>query len=449
MDNGLIGIDVGTSRCKVTVLDVEGDERAVARRPMPWRRTRAGAELDPRPLIDVVLDTAQRALARAPAAPLAVGVTSMAEAGFLVDARGEPLGPTLAWHDTRAASELEALDAELPEFVARTGLRRTPRPPALRLRQQFRQSGVPHGAARWLSVAEYVVHALGGEPVAEPSLASRTGWLDVDRLRWWDEALGWSGLDRRLLPELRPAGSPAGCARTSGSLYGAVLTVAGHDHLCAAVGAGALDADAVVDSCGTAEVILRATGPPPTACRLEASRAGFTSGRHVLPGRFALIGGFPSGALLDGLVEACGLQEPAEADARALAVPLPGDIPTIEDLDALVEQLRTGPPPSSEEIGILWRQAVEAVADRGGRLLRRLEGLTGPYAAVVTVGGSADGSLVAAARARHLGPLQHPAVTEAAARGAALAAGVAAGVYGDLGGVPRPRWRNASREQRT
>lgn len=444
----LIGIDVGTSRCKVTVLDVEGHERAVARQPMPWRRTRAGAELDPRSLVDVVLETAERALAPAPAAPLAVGVTSMAEAGFLVDVRGEPMGPTVAWHDARAASELEALDAELPEFLARTGLRRTPRPPALRLRRQFRHAGVPHGAAHWLSVAEYVVYALGGEPVAEPSLASRTGWLDVDRLRWWDQALGWSGLDRRLLPELRPAGSRAGRARTSGSLHGAVLTVAGHDHLCAAVGAGALDADTVVDSCGTAEVVLRATGPPSAACRLEAGRAGFTSGRHVLPDRFALIGGFASGALLDRLVEACGLQESAEADARALAAPLPEDVPTLEDLDALVEELRTGPPPSPEEIGTLWRQAVEAVADRGGRLLRRLEELTGPYAAVVTVGGSTDGSLVAAARARHLGPLQRPAVTEAAARGAALAAGVAVGAFDDLGGVPRPRWRTANREQR-
>jgi sugar (pentulose or hexulose) kinase len=433
----LVGIDVGTSSCKVAVVDLEGGERAVARVTMPWRPGRAGAELWPHALQATVHAAVGQALDGIDdGTVLGVGVASMAEAGFLLDGRGQPLGPTVAWHDERAGSELGALEADLPDFVVRTGLRRTARAPALRVRRQVRRSQLPAGAARWLHVAEYLVYVLGGDPVTEPSLASRTGWLDVDELRWWDDALAWSGVDRRLLPELRPAGSRAGLVRSAGALSGAALTVAGHDHLSAAVGAGALDLDAVVDSCGTAEVVLRATGPLRAPHRRRTSDAGFTSGRHVLPGRFALVGGFPSGALLDEVVRVGRLAGPADADARAADHLPPAEVPTPEELLAAVRELRSVPSPA--EVAVLWRQAVEAVGRRSGQLFRELVALTGPSGSVLTVGGSADASLVADARARHLGRMERPDVTEAAARGAALAAGVAAGVFSDLAAVPCP-----------
>ena len=68
---------------------------------------------------------------------------------------------------------------------------------------------------RWLGVAEWVVHGLGGEQVAELSLASRTGLLDLERRAWWDEARTWAERRRGCWPTwsrraARPAGSPAG-----------------------------------------------------------------------------------------------------------------------------------------------------------------------------------------------------------------------------------------------
>ena len=86
------------------------------------------------------------------------------------------------------------------------------------------------------------MHALGGEQVSEQSLASRTGWLDLARRDWWDEALAWSGARRSLLPELVASGEPVGTAHDRWDipgLGGAALTVAGHDHQAAAIGADA------------------------------------------------------------------------------------------------------------------------------------------------------------------------------------------------------------------
>src|SRR5215216_4134327 len=61
-------------------------------------------------------------------------------------------------------------------------------------------------AVRWLGVAEWVVHGLGGEQVAELSLASRTGLLDLERRAWWEEARAWAEAPPRLLADLVQAG---------------------------------------------------------------------------------------------------------------------------------------------------------------------------------------------------------------------------------------------------
>src|SRR5437660_1493656 len=64
------------------------------------------------------------------------------------------------------------------------------------------------------------------------------------------------------LPPTAPAGTPAGrVTRAVSGLRHAVLTVAGHDHLCASVGAGIVPSE-VFDSCGTAEAVLRSVRSP-------------------------------------------------------------------------------------------------------------------------------------------------------------------------------------------
>ena len=67
-------------------------------------------------------------------------------------------------------------------------------------------------AVNVLSVAEWVVHGLGGSIAAEPSLASRTGALAINGRRWWPEVIRWAGLPETIFPELRPAGASWGGA---------------------------------------------------------------------------------------------------------------------------------------------------------------------------------------------------------------------------------------------
>jgi sugar (pentulose or hexulose) kinase len=435
----LLGIDVGTTWCKAAVVTPDGRELAHHRVPVPWQPVPTGAEIDPRRLLEVAITAAEGALDRAPAGRIVgLGVTSMAEAGALVDAGDRPVIPAMAWHDRRGGDEATALAGDIgaERFSATTGLPASPLCTLVKYRwMRGNDPGAARGA-RWLNVAEWVLHGLGGEQLAELSLASRTGMLELDRRVAWEEALDWAGAPRDLLPEPAPAGTPAG--RLSGCLArarGAVLCVAGHDHDCAAVGAGAVREGDVFDSCGTAEAFVQAVRAPlPHDVRLRAVARGVTVGWHVIPERHALLGAFESGLALQRLGRLLGMENEAarsELDALALTASPVGDGAALLDdrRDAVREDARP------EQ---LWRAALEALAERGAAMLDTLEELVGTAERIVVTGGGVRSEAARATRRAAFGAFERPPVEEAAARGAALFAGCAAGIFGGFDELPAP-----------
>jgi sugar (pentulose or hexulose) kinase len=442
-DELLIGIDVGTTLCKAAVVRAaDGTEIAHGATRTPWTVVPTGAELPPERLLEAALAATAAALEHTPAGPVAgVGVTSMAETGVLLDRHGRPLAPAIAWHDARGEAEAARLAADLgPErFPARTGL--PVRPLWSIAKYAWLRANHPEvaDAVRWLGVAEWVVHGLGGEQVAELSLASRTGLLDLERRAWWEEARAWAGAPPRLLADLVQAGSPAG--RAGGRLprlAGATLTVAGHDHLSASVGAGATRPGDLFDSCGTAEALIRAV-PPPVAAddvrRLVAAQV--TVGWHVLPGRQALLGSSRAGLALKRFLGLLGVgddQAREELDRAAAAVPPGSGGMTVRDMfgeRAALEGIGADPSPA-----LVWRAALEVVAERAAELRTHIESVAGPSQRLVLAGGWARNPAARSVKQAVLGPFDWPQVTQAGARGAALLAGIAAGRYGGIDELP-------------
>ena len=123
---------------------------------------------------------------------------------MLLDARGARLAPMIAWHDARGKEEAPP-DRERPRRRAVHGATGVPASPLCSLakwagwRSTARRA---RAAKRWLNVAEWVVRRLGGRDVAELSLASRTGLLDLPGRTPFEEALAWAGLPGDLLGEL-------------------------------------------------------------------------------------------------------------------------------------------------------------------------------------------------------------------------------------------------------
>jgi sugar (pentulose or hexulose) kinase len=361
-------------------------------------------------------------------------VTGLAESGVLLDGAGRPAAPVIAWFDRRGGTELEQLAREAPGFAAAfegtTGLPWSSQATLAKL-LWLRASGHPAGpASTWLSVPEWIVFALGGDPVREPSLASRTGLIDQGTGQVWPQALAAAGLPARILPEERTAGSPAGYLRHDGVVScaaGAVLTVAGHDHPVAAVGVGA-GPDELFNSSGTADVLARSIpGTLTPAERQQVVTAGWSFGRHVLPDTSLLLAGVSGGLLLRRVLAVLGAEsEPARSalDHASLGV---GDLPAGLSVsgdgrtqDDVVLRVRDNASPAA-----IWTAAVRYTADQARLLLTAIEKVAGPHRRAVAAGGWTQMASVRGAKAAVIDALSFSPVVQPGATGAAMLAAYA------------------------
>ena len=296
----------------------------------------------------------------------------------------------------------------------------------------LRASGYPTGpASTWLSVPEWIVFGLGGDLVREPSLASRTGLIDQGTGDVWSEALAATGLPARILPDERPAGARAGYLDHDGvvsAAAGAALTVAGHDHPVAAIGVGAVEADELFNSSGTADVLARSIpGTLEETQRQRVVSAGWSLGRHVLPGTSLLLAGVSGGLLLRRVLAALGsesAQARAALDHASLSV---GDLPAGLSVtgdgrtqDDVVIRVKDGATPAS-----VWTAAVRYTAAQTRLLLGDIEEVVGPHRRAVAAGGWTQMASVRAAKAAAIGAMSFSPVVQPGVTGAALLAAYA------------------------
>ena len=442
MTDLLMGIDVGTTLCKAAVVTSDGHEVAHGQRPAPWIAVPTGAEVDPHALAEASVGAALDALAAAPDGIVrGIGVCSMGETGVMLDERGEPIAPGIAWHDVRGGPEAERMARDLgaDHFVRRTGLPVGPFWTAAKFAALAAERPKVTGGRRWLSVAEWIVRWLGGDAVAELSLASRTGFLAVSEVAWWPDALEWAGLSPDVVPPLVLAGTPAGRVSRIRDLEGAILTVTGHDHPCASVGAGAFGPSDALDSCGTAEAILRsAEAPMPAEVMERAASLGITAGRHVVPGRLVVLGFFKAGIALKRFLRLLGVEdigpERDELDRRALAT----SSDALEVLDIVEDVHRIEGIGGRATPEALWRAALEAAGHETARILDELASVAGPHGRLVVAGGWTRSQAYRSIKREVIGPFEVPDVSEAGARGAALFGGLAAGLFDRVEDFPQP-----------
>jgi sugar (pentulose or hexulose) kinase len=437
----VLGVDIGTTSSKAVARSTARYGTHYVEQPTPWHTQNCGqTEIDPYRLVEVAVELIGRAVRAAesawgPVRVRSIGVTGLAESGVLLDAAGRPAAPVIAWFDHRGGHELEQAARESPEFAATfertTGLRWSSQASLAKL-LWLRASGHPAGpASTWLSVPEWIVFALGGDPVREPSLASRTGLVDQGTGEVWPDALAVAGLSAAILPDERPAGVRAGYLRHDGVVSGAagaVLTVAGHDHPVAAIGVGAVEADELFNSSGTADVLARSI--PGTLDEIQRQcvvSAGWSIGRHVLPDTSLLLAGVSGGLLLRRVLATLGAESgPARAalDHASLEV---GDLPAGLSVtgdgrtqDDVVIRIKDGASPAT-----VWTAAVRYTAAQARLLLDDIEKVVGPHRRAVAAGGWTQMASVRAAKAAVIDAMSFSPVVQPGATGAALLAAFA------------------------
>jgi sugar (pentulose or hexulose) kinase len=352
-----------------------------------------------------------------------IGVTSMAETLILLDGHGTAVAPSVAWHDTRAADQMAALNdqfgAAVVSRITGLGTWQVPSLPVLR----WLRDHVPatSRAVTALSVGEWIVRSLGGDLAAEASLAARTGALEVATRQWWADGLAWAGVPATLFPDVRQAGASWGQVRTAdpslARIQGAELTVAGHDHACASVGVGILGAGQVMDSCGTAEAIVRPVRVTPDRDFGAGVADRITTGWHVLPDHYLVLGGRILGLDLMQVLDRLGATNRhghTTLDAAVLA----GD--------------------SADPAAATWLATCRRHVEDATTLLRNLERMGGPIDGVRLSGGWSRNPVLRQLKAAAFPRPSYPAVEEAGIRGAALFAGQAAGVFAATDEFPAP-----------
>lgn len=336
------GLDLGSTGVKILVLDPSGEELLVAQRPTPWVTGPGGTtELESAALLSVVaslLTQASDAVVEhtgdVDARIASIAVSGMGETGFLIDGTGATVAPAFAWFDPRGTEQVAQIPEELrADFAGRTGLPLGAQVSVAKI-LFLRDRGLDLTGLRWLNLPEFVAMSLGGEPVAELSLASRTGLLDQDTGQAWPEMLAYLGVDSTFVPTLVSAGAYLGSADAiwlSPTIIGAALTVAGHDHLVAAVSGGTIPGTQYQVSMGTAEVILRVLEEAPSRdARERLAEYLINCVRHVVDGQFVLVAGVKTGLLMRRGLQLFGVTDHearVNLDAEVCALPSGGGLP--------------------------------------------------------------------------------------------------------------------------
>jgi sugar (pentulose or hexulose) kinase len=438
----LLGLDLGTSSFKVSAYRETGEYLGTVSRPTPWRSGPSGRELTPGAFAEVVRDAIDEcAGAHADGAVAGLGVTGMAETVFIETDDGV-LHPARAWNDRRDDPALPPRD-----LAARTGLLDVPRSSAVELRRVADAGGRVRG---WSGLPEHAVRLLGGAAVAERSLASRSGLVDVRAGDWSPALRAWAGVDGVEPHPLTPAGAPAGRV-VAGAAAGAVLTVAGHDHLTASLGAGADDGRSVFDSLGTGEGIVARVAEHSDDLTPGRQRAlmdaGFNVGLGIGATDVIVMAGLGSGNRLTLLLDALDAHGFGRADVLAAeGVPTDPEVraaiaPELEQfvetlggpdwpsLRPVVGEVVAGAVPDLAIARTLWWATVVRLTRNARDVLDAARRLIPQATRLVAAGGWYGNAGIRAVRERMLGAIELPPVAQAGTRGAALLAGLAAGVY--------------------
>lgn len=447
----LLGLDVGTTNIKAGLFYEDGRLAAAASRPTKTSYTEDGLPYyDPEWMWETAAEVLREAAAKAEEPVRCLGITSMAEAGLLIDlVSGKSKSHVIPWFDKRSLPQLERVKAASDALTrfSRSGLNPSFKYGMLKMMWLKDQDAGILKDACWLSVSDYIAYRLTGQRFTDASLAARTYAYDLHNQQWDRGFLEQFGLSEVTFPEVLPAGQAGGkvhaeAAAVSGLPEGLTVAVCGHDHLCASVAVGALEPGHVFDSMGTAETLVGIL--PERKLGEKEFRTGMSHGKHVLPGRYFWMGGISSSG---GSVEWMRkiIQDPpiAYEEMNRMLAEMERKPTGILYYPYLSGSGAPKPNPNmlSSFIGIsvnhtradMMRAVLEGTVYEFAAIRRAAEQASGqPINTITAVGGGTRNQVLMQIKADVTGCTFHiPNVEEATMLGAALLAGIGSGVYRD------------------
>jgi len=451
----LLGIDVGTTGCKVAAFSTDGRSIADAYREYAMLHPRPDqAELDSRHVLECVWQAIADVAAQTKRDPItALCVSSIGEAVTPVTAGREILANCILHVDVRGTHELNdmlhGVDTEWfyeinPNILGPN----YSLPKLLWLRKN--QPELYDRADKFLLWGDLVAFMLGCEPTTSFSLANRTLLFDIRKEDWSPELLALSGIEREKLPDCKPSGTITGTvadamARKLGLPRGVAVVAGGHDQSCNSLGAGICRAGKAICGIGTVECITPAYDHIPKGRQML--ERGLNVEHHILPGLYVSFIYNQSGALVRWFrdtfagADNAALPEGEDIyDALAAEMPegptslltLPYFEPTgaphfIADASGVIAGLKM-----STARGEILKSIMESATFYFVESLDALKSIGIDTSSFVATGGGAKSDAWLQIKADVLGvPFIRPRITECGILGAAILAGVSTGVFKD------------------
>lgn len=301
----LLGLDIGTSGCKATIVDFDGNITGQAYKeyslvtPLPgWQ------EIDPelvwRSAKEVIVKTANKSNSIE-----AISVSSFGEAVIPVGYKGNTLHNSMIYIDSRGQEQASYLkdNLGLDKILGITGAAVHPMYSICKI--MWLKQNMPEiykNTWKFFLFADFILFKLGAKPHTDYSLAARTMAFDVINKKWSQEILDCAGVAEEKFGEPVQSGTIVGTITKSIaeelSLNEGVLLVAGgHDQPCTALGAGVIKNDLAVDGLGTAECITAAFDHPVISDSMASS--SFACVPHVIKDMYVTYAfTFTSGSML-------------------------------------------------------------------------------------------------------------------------------------------------------
>ena len=450
----LLGIDVGTTGCKVALFSLQGVMLASAYCEYDAQSPHPGwAQLDSAAIWEAVKIVIRSVTAAVPGAEIgAVSVSSLAEAAVPVTEDRQILGPSLLNFDTRGEEFMPELAAVLPNerLYPINGNTIGNHYTLTKLKWiRTHQPELYERTYKFLHWSDFVAFMLGADPVVDYSLANRSLLFDIHSGDWSDSLLEAAGLERSKLPATAPSGTVIGTvaahvAADLGLPPGVRIVSGAHDQCATAVGCGVVDPGSTVYGMGTYHCITPVFASlPDTQTMIER---GLNTEHHAIPGRYVCFIYNQGGALVKWFRDTFAISEhhQAEAEGRSVYPALFAEISAKpSSVMVLPHFAPTGPPRFiADSAGVIT--GLHLGTRRGEVLKGIIEGVAFYLKEVVdslpatgikienyrAVGGGSRSDAWVQTCADIFGqPFTRPVVTEAGALGAAIIAGVGSGIF--------------------
>lgn len=296
----LLGIDVGTSACKVALFSGRGEliSQGVGEYAVYYPRE-GWAEQDPEEWWNIVAKTIRQVLLQSAVSPgeiAGIGVDGQSWSAIAVDKQGKVLCNTPIWTDVRAKGACKSI-AEIVAEDELFSVCGNPLQPSYTLPKilwyKENRPDVYQSASHILQSNSFIVYRLTGAVTQDVSQGYGFQCFNMKTARWEETIIRALGIKRELFPEIYPCHAVVGrvtkaASALTGLLEGTPVVAGGVDAACGTLGAGVISAGQTQEQGGQA-------GGMSACIDTYAADKRLILGFHVVPDKWLLQGGTTGG----------------------------------------------------------------------------------------------------------------------------------------------------------